>query len=140
MFSDIDFILIDLENKKNQKNLVFFLFLGKKKTINRVSKFGRGLKKGLVQGKYWNKWCPLRESVAIKCTNLFLEFQRGTLTQKDKKTSPKQKYQNLAFFYPLWDMKKFNVWLVSLDLAQICPLHIGTSIQNFRQIAWSVWP
>ena len=74
-----------------------------KKTKNRVSKFRRGFQKGLVQGKYQNKWCPLKESVAIKCTNLFLKFQRGTLTQKDKKTfqSLKKKYQNLAFFYPL---------------------------------------
>ena len=80
----------------------FFHFLAKK-TKNSVSKFRRGLQKGLVQGKYQNLWSLLNESVAIKCTNLFPKFQRGTLTQKDKKTfqSLQQKYQNSAFFYPL---------------------------------------
>ena len=39
---------------------------------------------GLVLGKYQNYWRPLVESIAIKGTNLYPDFQGGTSTQKDK--------------------------------------------------------
>ena len=80
---------------------MFFYFMAKKPQ-NWVSKFWPDFQKRLVQGKYQNHWRPLGESIVIKCTNLFPNFQRGTLTQKDKKSfqSLQQKYQNSAFFYP----------------------------------------
>ena len=73
-----------------------------KKPQNWVSKFWPDFQKGLVLGKYHNHWRPLGESIVIKCTNFFPNFQRGKLTQKDKKSfqSLQQKYQNSAFFYP----------------------------------------
>ena len=65
---------------------------------------------GLVLGKYQNYWRPLRESLVSKCTNLFPNFQRGTPTQKDKKSfqSLKKKILKFCIFGPPWTYEKIQ--------------------------------
>ena len=87
----------------------FFIFLAKKKTTkNWIYKLKPDFWKRLVLGKYWNYWRPLWESIVIKCTNLFPNFQRGTSTQKDKKSfqSLEKKDPKILHFWTSWD-----IWL-----------------------------
>ena len=84
---------------------VFFIFLPKK-SKNWVSELRPDFWKRLVLGKYWNYWRPLWESIVIKCTNLFPNFQRGTSTQKDKKSfqSLEKKDPKILHFWTSWDI------------------------------------
>ena len=55
-----------------------------------------------------------------------------------------QKNQNSTVLDPFFDFfsPKFTLAIKSKsrNLAQICPWHIGTCMQNFRHLAQSVWP
>ena len=97
---NIYFIQIYSKNKRNWKKSMFFFIFLLKKSKNRVSELRPDFWKRLVLGKYWNYGRPLWESIVIKCTNLFPNFQRGTSTQKDKKSFQsleKKRSQNFAF-------------------------------------------
>ena len=106
------------KQKKIEKIHVFFHFLAKK-TKNQPSRFRPGFQKGLVQGKYENHWHPLRESIVIKCTNLFPNFQRGTLTQK---TKFKAKIWKLSIFLPSLIYEKIQCLIKKLKFGSDMPL------------------
>ena len=90
---------------KLKKISCFFHFFAKK-TKNRASKSMPDFQTGLVLGKYQNYWRPLGESIVIKCTNLFPNFQRGMPTQKDKKSfqSLEKIDPKILHFWTSWDI------------------------------------
>ena len=119
---------------------VFLIFLPKK-TKNWVSELRPDFWKRLVLGKYWNYWRPLWESIVIKCTNLFPNFQRGTSTQKDKKSFQclKKKDPKILHFWISW-----NIWLCYGQTLQaiclkfcmqvpLCKGHIWAKFQLINQ-------
>ena len=69
---------------KQKKKNPCFVILFYQKTKNKVLKLGPDFQKWLILGRYWNHWCLFQKSIYIKCINLFLNFQRGTSTLKDK--------------------------------------------------------